>query len=76
MIFLIPGNYKEAVQWCHEKGINPRSRELVIITVPDRILGYRYDKDKDEVHCVGTWSFRTDLHDVFERLEIMGWEMP
>lgn len=75
MIFLLAGNYKEAMHWCAENEIQPRSRELHIITNPDKLCGYRFKEDVDEFVVYGTWSYRKDLNEIWDRMSTMGCPM-
>ena len=53
-MFVIAGNYEQAVRWAREHGV--RTRDLVYLSSPEDAV-FRAMGRRDEVYvCVGTWQ--------------------
>lgn len=69
---VIAGTYSQFLDWCRERGLNPRSRDLIFVLSADWLQGQR----DLEVVRTGTWADRRDLDEIEDMLRAVNRRQP
>lgn len=74
-IIIVAGDYRQAADWCRRHGLDEHDPQVKIINQGSslrQLMGIRIT-DEDRVVVVGTAWRRRDFHDVWEEMQLRGW---
>ena len=63
MTYVIAGNYRQFLMWCHDNKTSPNSKDVRGITRAEQLRGIAITGD-DKVERVGTYYQRGDIDEI------------